>query len=217
MLNCFKCSKERKIGKSCVANSCRWRCCSCFLPESESVDVIIEVGELHMLLFKGRGLFCWTHGRQAAHRAPRRAKDRDGAHRASGLQATVHSLSMPVEWISGMFTSFYSPFLRAIWVKAIEISLPKACKQLCSSLQVCVSSQIGCKMGCSFCATGAAAHRKMKDEGRSVFSCGFACVLMEKNSFGSCKSSLGTMGLMGQLSAGEILEQLLHAKRFARL
>ena len=28
---------------------------------------------------------------------------------------------------------------------------------------------------------------------------------------------VGTMGLMGQLSAGEILEQLLHAKRFARL
>ncbi|CAK8999880.1 Ribosomal RNA large subunit methyltransferase N (23S rRNA (adenine(2503)-C(2))-methyltransferase) (23S rRNA m2A2503 methyltransferase) [Durusdinium trenchii] len=44
---------------------------------------------------------------------------------------------------------------------------------------VCVSSQIGCKMGCSFCATG-------------------------------------TMGLRGQLSAGEILEQLFHAKRFAR-
>lgn len=44
---------------------------------------------------------------------------------------------------------------------------------------VCVSSQIGCKMGCRFCATG-------------------------------------TMGLRGQLSAGEILEQLLHAKRWAR-
>eukprot|EP00435_Cladocopium_sp_Y103_P047099 s1710_g13.t1 len=44
---------------------------------------------------------------------------------------------------------------------------------------VCVSSQIGCKMGCRFCATG-------------------------------------TMGLRGQLSAGEILEQLFHAKRWAR-
>ncbi|CAE7167900.1 rlmN, partial [Symbiodinium necroappetens] len=43
---------------------------------------------------------------------------------------------------------------------------------------VCVSSQIGCKMGCRFCATG-------------------------------------TMGLRAQLHAGEILEQLLHAKQYA--
>ncbi|ETO22485.1 hypothetical protein RFI_14714, partial [Reticulomyxa filosa] len=40
---------------------------------------------------------------------------------------------------------------------------------------LCVSSQVGCKMGCTFCATG-------------------------------------TMGLLSQLTAGEILEQLLHAK-----
>lgn len=39
---------------------------------------------------------------------------------------------------------------------------------------LCVSSQVGCKMGCTFCATG-------------------------------------TMGLRGNLSSGEILEQLLHA------
>jgi len=39
---------------------------------------------------------------------------------------------------------------------------------------VCVSSQIGCQMGCTFCATG-------------------------------------TMGIIGDLSEGEILEQLLHA------
>merc|ERR1719461_979875 len=40
---------------------------------------------------------------------------------------------------------------------------------------VCVSSQVGCKMGCTFCATG-------------------------------------TMGLKGQLTAAEILEQYWHAK-----
>mmetsp|Transcript_22875 Transcript_22875/g.58643 ORF Transcript_22875/g.58643 Transcript_22875/m.58643 type:complete len:231 (+) Transcript_22875:421-1113(+) len=39
---------------------------------------------------------------------------------------------------------------------------------------VCVSSQVGCQMGCTFCATG-------------------------------------TMGLVGNLHAGEIVEQLLHA------
>ena len=39
---------------------------------------------------------------------------------------------------------------------------------------VCISSQIGCKMGCRFCATG-------------------------------------TLGIIGDLSAGEILEQLVHA------
>jgi adenine C2-methylase RlmN of 23S rRNA A2503 and tRNA A37 len=41
---------------------------------------------------------------------------------------------------------------------------------------VCLSSQIGCRMGCTFCATG-------------------------------------TMGLIGHLTAGEIVEQLLHANR----
>lgn len=41
---------------------------------------------------------------------------------------------------------------------------------------LCVSSQVGCIMGCTFCATG-------------------------------------TMGLKGDLSAGEILEQLVHAQR----
>ena len=40
---------------------------------------------------------------------------------------------------------------------------------------VCVSSQIGCKMGCTFCATG-------------------------------------TLGLIGNLKAAEILEQIAHAK-----
>lgn len=44
---------------------------------------------------------------------------------------------------------------------------------------VCVSSQVGCKMGCTFCATG-------------------------------------TMGLQAQLTAGEIAEQVLHAKRRVR-
>ncbi|BBN17167.1 23S rRNA (adenine2503-C2)-methyltransferase [Marchantia polymorpha subsp. ruderalis] len=41
---------------------------------------------------------------------------------------------------------------------------------------LCVSSQVGCQMGCTFCATG-------------------------------------TMGLKGNLSAGEIVEQLVHATR----
>lgn len=43
---------------------------------------------------------------------------------------------------------------------------------------VCVSSQIGCKMGCTFCATG-------------------------------------TMGFRGDLTAGEILEQVWHVERSA--
>lgn len=43
---------------------------------------------------------------------------------------------------------------------------------------LCISSQVGCKMGCSFCATG-------------------------------------TMGLLGDLTAGEIVEQLVHAQRRA--
>lgn len=41
---------------------------------------------------------------------------------------------------------------------------------------LCVSSQVGCQMGCTFCATG-------------------------------------TMGLKGDLSSGEILEQLVHARK----
>ena len=41
---------------------------------------------------------------------------------------------------------------------------------------LCVSSQVGCQMGCTFCA-------------------------------------IGTMGLQGNLTAGEILEQLIHANR----
>ena len=40
---------------------------------------------------------------------------------------------------------------------------------------LCVSSQVGCNMGCTFCSTG-------------------------------------TMGLKGNLTAGEILEQLVHAR-----
>lgn len=42
---------------------------------------------------------------------------------------------------------------------------------------LCVSSQVGCQMGCTFCATG-------------------------------------TMGLIADLSAGEIIEQLVHARSF---
>lgn len=45
---------------------------------------------------------------------------------------------------------------------------------------MCVSSQVGCKMGCSFCATG-------------------------------------TMGLLGDLAGGEILEQLVHARAVSQL
>jgi adenine C2-methylase RlmN of 23S rRNA A2503 and tRNA A37 len=44
-------------------------------------------------------------------------------------------------------------------------------------ISLCVSSQCGCAMGCTFCATG-------------------------------------TMGWSGQLSTGEILEQIIHAERF---
>jgi 23S rRNA (adenine(2503)-C(2))-methyltransferase len=45
---------------------------------------------------------------------------------------------------------------------------------------VCVSSQIGCKMGCKFCATG-------------------------------------TMGIIGDLTTGEIIEQLIHASAVSRV
>jgi adenine C2-methylase RlmN of 23S rRNA A2503 and tRNA A37 len=45
---------------------------------------------------------------------------------------------------------------------------------------VCISSQIGCKMGCKFCATG-------------------------------------TMGIIGDLTEGEILEQLVRANRITRI
>ncbi|KNC81211.1 hypothetical protein SARC_06458 [Sphaeroforma arctica JP610] len=45
---------------------------------------------------------------------------------------------------------------------------------------LCVSSQVGCKMGCTFCATG-------------------------------------TMGEIGDLCAGEILEQLIHARQWAEV
>ncbi|KAG2444685.1 hypothetical protein HXX76_001429 [Chlamydomonas incerta] len=45
---------------------------------------------------------------------------------------------------------------------------------------LCVSSQVGCQMGCTFCATG-------------------------------------TMGLKGHLNAGEIVEQLVHARAVARI
>lgn len=45
---------------------------------------------------------------------------------------------------------------------------------------VCVSSQIGCKMGCKFCATG-------------------------------------TMGIIGDLTSGEIIEQLIHASQIAKV
>ena len=45
---------------------------------------------------------------------------------------------------------------------------------------VCVSSQIGCKMGCRFCATG-------------------------------------TMGIIGDLTSGEIIEQFMHASKVAKI
>lgn len=45
---------------------------------------------------------------------------------------------------------------------------------------VCISSQIGCQMGCRFCATG-------------------------------------TMGIIGNLTAGEIIEQLVHANSVTRI
>ncbi len=45
---------------------------------------------------------------------------------------------------------------------------------------VCLSSQIGCKMGCKFCATG-------------------------------------TMGIIGNLTAGEILEQVVHANAISKI
>jgi len=45
---------------------------------------------------------------------------------------------------------------------------------------VCISSQVGCRMGCRFCATG-------------------------------------TMGLIGHLTAGEIVEQLVHASRVSKI
>ena len=50
------------------------------------------------------------------------------------------------------------------------------CMRYSKRTSVCVSSQVGCAMGCTFCATG-------------------------------------TMGIVGDLSAGEIVEQLLHARR----
>lgn len=49
-----------------------------------------------------------------------------------------------------------------------------------SRTTLCVSSQIGCKMACAFCATG-------------------------------------TMGELGNMFAGEILEQLIHARRYSEI
>ena len=48
-----------------------------------------------------------------------------------------------------------------------------------SRITLCVSSQVGCAMGCTFCATG-------------------------------------TMGILGNLSSGEILEQIVHAENYLR-
>eukprot|EP00210_Caulerpa_lentillifera_P002048 g1963.t1 len=61
---------------------------------------------------------------------------------------------------------------------------------------VCVSSQVGCRMGCKFCATGL---------------CGLVL------NFEFCIQIPGTMGLQANLTSGEIIEQLLIASQFSEI
>lgn len=70
---------------------------------------------------------------------------------------------------------------------------------------VCISSQVGCKMGCTFCATGTMGFTYFflffsTPSPTSVFLCFlFALILMLDD--------------RSHLTAGEIVEQLVHASR----
>lgn len=66
----------------------------------------------------------------------------------------------------------------------------------------CVSSQIGCKMGCRWASTSI-----------GVASC--TCMYNERHGGRFCAT--GTMGIIGDLSAGEIIEQLVHANSVAKI
>jgi adenine C2-methylase RlmN of 23S rRNA A2503 and tRNA A37 len=73
---------------------------------------------------------------------------------------------------------------------------------------LCVSSQVGCAMGCTFCATGMlkfTALTAKKGLHKVTHSARF------HSTAPACLCSTGTMGLKGNLTAGEIIEQLVHA------
>jgi len=65
-------------------------------------------------------------------------------------------------------------------VEAVIIRHEKEGSEQERRVTLCVSSQVGCQMGCTFCATG-------------------------------------TMGLKGNLTSGEILEQVIHASKYERI
>jgi hypothetical protein len=93
---------------------------------------------------------------------------------------------------------------------------------------LCVSSQIGCQMGCTFCATGGAGRGAQGDPASSRSHAGGAPAAAPAQQ--GARSQLvpltapaaprtgpappaGTMGLQGNLTGGEIIEQLVHALR----
>jgi adenine C2-methylase RlmN of 23S rRNA A2503 and tRNA A37 len=69
---------------------------------------------------------------------------------------------------------------------------------------LCVSSQVGCQMGCTFCATGT--HLELFPNG-----------ILPAHTNQRTLYLAGTMGLVGNLTAGEIVEQLAYASQFTRI
>lgn len=77
---------------------------------------------------------------------------------------------------------------------------------------LCVSSQVGCQMGCTFCATGEWLYAKIV----ALKFLGHSKPLQPSSPPPRAPPTLfsaGTMGLKADLTSGEIVEQLLHACR----
>lgn len=89
---------------------------------------------------------------------------------------------------------------------------------------ICVSSQVGCKMACSFCATGTmgelGAH-KTGDGGGGGGRGGLIPAIKHAREFtcrfGFADCLLRLYPISGNLTSGEILEQLLHARKYSEI
>ncbi|KAI8615846.1 hypothetical protein BC830DRAFT_1168290 [Chytriomyces sp. MP71] len=74
---------------------------------------------------------------------------------------------------------------------------------------VCLSSQVGCAMGCTFCVTDSTAPTPPLHHTTTATS--------HRRPTASIVTATGTMGLLSNLTTGEIVEQLMHANAVEKI
>jgi len=112
--------------------------------EQEMICLAEQLGEKQ---FRGKQLFEWIHGRQVSgfdkiSNLPKKFLEKlAGEHEISGVQIRKKQVSGNGDTAKYLFSLSDGNLVESVWMKYHHGN------------SVCISSQVGCRMGCSFCAS----------------------------------------------------------------